>query len=129
MSTNKLSVQPLGIVTSDITFSDTGTFEIGNLPPNAKVIDIKVNVVTAFDSVTSDSLAIGYGAAGGVTADDDAFETAVDLQSAGNASLTMLNIGQVIDSSINLPLTGKVTSVGGSLAAGAASIVVSFVQG
>ena len=128
MATNNITQQPLTTVISDITFSDTGTFEIGNLPPNAILVDLKVNVTTAFNSVTSDSLAIGYGAAGGVSADDDAFETAVDLQSAGNASLTILKVGEVIDSGINLPLTAKVTSAGGSLSAGAATILFTYAQ-
>jgi hypothetical protein len=128
MPTNTVTQQMLTTVISDITFADTGTFNIGNLPPNAVLVDLKVNVTTAFDSATSDSLAIGYGAAGGVTADDDAFETAIDLQSTGNATLTLLNVGQAIDTGINLPLTAKVTSAGGSLSAGAATVVFTYAQ-
>jgi len=128
MATNSINQQPVGKIISDITFADTGTFDIGNLPPKAVVTDIKVYVLTAFDSVTSDSLSIGHAAFGGTSADTDEFEAAIDLQSAGDASLTLLQIGQELSSELNAGLTATVTSVGGSLAAGAATIIVEYVQ-
>lgn len=128
MATNAINQQPVGVITSVITNSDTGTFEIGNLPPKAVIIDIKVAVKTAFDSATSDSLALGYGAFDGTSADDDAFEAAVDLQATGNASLTILKLGEAISGVSNVPVTAKVTSAGGSLSAGEANIVITYVQ-
>lgn len=112
----------------DITFSDTGTFSIGNLPSNSLVTDIKVFVSTAFDSGTSDSLSIGIGAYGSVSADSDYFETAVDLQSAGNATLTKLNQLQVLEANEPVPLTGTISSNGSAVSAGVAHIEIEYIQ-
>lgn len=128
MATNNVTQQPLTAITSDITFSDTGTIEIGSIPPGSVLVDAKVNVTTAYDSATSDSLSIGYGAFGSTSADTDAFEAAIDLQSTGNAALTLLNVGVAIDSDVNVPITLTTTSVGGSLAAGAASVIFIYAQ-
>ena len=128
MATNTVNVQQVGKIISDITFADTSTFSIGNLPPKAVVTDIKVYVLTAFDTSVSDSLSIGHAAFGSTSADTDEFEAAVDLQSAGNAALTILQLGQELSSELNVGLTATITSSGTGLAAGAATIVVEYVQ-
>ena len=128
MATNTQTVQPLTTIISDITFADTGTVEIGSIPPGAILVDLKVFVGTVYDSVTSDSLSVGHGAYGNTAADVDEFETAINLQSAGNASLTILQLGQVISATDNVPITVSTTSVGGSLSAGAATVLFTYAQ-
>ena len=128
MASNYINQQPVGVISSDITFADTGTVEIGNLPPGATVIDVKAYVLTAYDSSTSDSLSIGHGAFGSTAADVDEFEAAIDLQATGNAALTILQLGQVISATDNVPVTVTTTSTGTGLSAGAATIVVTYVQ-
>lgn len=128
MATNSINQQPVGVITSDITFADTGTIVIGNLPPGAVLIDLKVFVSTVYDSVTSDVFSIGHGAFDGTAADVDEFEAAVDVTNAGNIALTVLQLGQVISSTTNVPLTVTTVSVGGSLSAGAATVVFTYSQ-
>jgi len=128
MATKTITAQPLTAVINDITFSDTGTFNIGNLPPKAVVLKVDINVTTAFNSATSDAITIGYGAFGSTAADPDAFAASTDLQSAGVATVSPLLIGEEIESELNVPLTATISSAGGSLSAGAVSVVVQYAQ-
>lgn len=128
MATNSINYQQVTTIQSDITFADTGTVEIGNLPPGSVLQDLKVFVTAVYDSVTSDSLSVGHGAFGATAADVDEFEAAVDLQAAGNAALTILQLGQVISATENVPITVSTTSAGGGLSAGTATILFTYVQ-
>lgn len=121
MATIKAYDNKESVFITDFTFSDT-SFNLGELPVGAVVTDIKVFVETAFNSATSDSLKIG------TSDDDDYFETAIDLQSTGDASLTLLKQLQVVSSTEATTLTGAVTSVGGSLSAGVGHIAISYIQ-
>lgn len=128
MATNTISQNKQGTIVSQLTYADTGTITIGYMPANAVLQDLKVFVATAWDSSTSDAMTIGHGAFGSTSADVDEFEAAIDLQSAGNASLTILQLGQEISTTDNVPITVSITNTGTGLSAGVATVIFTYVQ-
>lgn len=108
------------------TFADTGSFASGIiLPAGAQIVDMIVDVATAWNSVASDALEIG------TAANPDAFGDIADLQAAGRAvadpdvdqAAAIQDIG---DSDVPVYLT--ISSSGGSLSAGSAVLTVTYVQ-
>ena len=128
MSTITKTQQPLTIMAADLTFADTGTITIGNLPPNAGVAYITIANSAAWNSSSSDAMTIGYGAFGSTAADVDYFETAIDLQATGEISLTRLGVGKEVSSTANVPVTITITSAGTGLSTGAGTVIVAYFQ-
>ena len=105
------------------------TATIGYLPPNAVMTNMHVDVQTAFDSGTSDTLTIGHGAFGSTSADVDEFEAAVDVKTAaGRIALTALQGGAVISASDSVPITVTYTPVGTAATAGTCTVVFEYLQ-
>ena len=105
------------------------TTTIGYLPPNAVMSDIKVDVQTVFDSVTSDVFTIGHGAFGSTSADVDEFEASIDVKTAGGRiALTLLQGGAVISATESVPITVTYTPTGGSTSAGSATVIFEYTQ-
>lgn len=89
----------LNSISKIITFADAGTaVEVGNIPPNSIIVDIKVTIGTAFNSSGTDLVDVG------TSADDDHFAAAVDVSSAGQATVTQLNNGAVLSSTASTPI-------------------------
>lgn len=76
-----------------ITFADDGeTLSMGWLPAGATVIDAGVNVGTAFNGGTTNTVDLGFRNAGDGTADDtDEFADGLALGTAGRIQNTTLN--------------------------------------
>ncbi len=70
---------------ADITYSDNGTtVSLGWVPPGATIINAGVNVYTAFDGDTTNTLNIGYRNGGNSETDDaDEYASAIALGTAG----------------------------------------------
>lgn len=110
--------------TATFDFEDTGSFDSGiQLPANAQITDILVDVLTAWDSATSDALEIG------TEADPDAYGDIADLQAAGRAVVdfdatqgaAIADIGNA-----DVPVFLTINSAGGSLTQGSARITVVY---
>ena len=128
MATITTSQQSMTTIVADVTYADTGTVSMGNLPPGAVVQDIKVFATAAWDSSTSDVMTIGHGAFGSTSADVDEFEASIDIQATGLIALTPLQLGVVLSSTDNVPLTFTITNTGTGLSAGALTIMLTYVQ-
>lgn len=90
------------------------------LPQNAIVVAGHVNVIMAFDSVTSDSLDVGED----ITPDPNAYTASViNLQSAGVVALDLNHFKFTTQGN----LTVEVNSVGGGLSAGSFQMIVQYV--
>ena len=112
--------------TDTFTFADTGTFATEIiLPANSQIVEMYVDAATAWDSVTSDALEIGDGT------DADEYGDVADIQATGRLTVTIdaaqaAVIDDIGTSDVTINLT--ITSVGGSLTAGAAQLTVNYVQ-
>lgn len=114
---------------ADIVFQAAAkTTEIGVLPEDAYMNDIKVTVIVASDAGTTDTLTIGHGAFGSTAADPDFFETSIDFKAAGIATLTLLKRHEVISNSDGVPITVTQTPVGTAATVGSAKVVFEFNQ-
>ncbi len=121
--------KPIEVIIGDQAFgSAVVTTEIGVLPEDAYMNDIKVTVTTAFDSGTSDVMLIGHGAFGSTAADPNFYETAIDVSSAGIITLTLLNRHEAISAVGGVPITMTYTPVGTAATAGAAKVVFEYAQ-
>ncbi len=112
-----------------ITFAHTVAAAIGIiLPAGSHIIDILVDVELIWDSVTSDDLMIGDS----VDPDEFAASTILgDLQVAGQSVLPTTAAQSASRKDIgtaDVPLFATITSVGGSLTEGTATITVLYAQ-
>jgi hypothetical protein len=100
------------------TFANTSSFEIGWLPPNAYVTDIKVLVTTDF---TDGVLDVGDASTANLFAND------VSLNGTGSKTVTSTaQWGNAQSTSNQTQVTGIVVATGTGLAAGAAKVVVEY---
>lgn len=68
---------------ADIAYSD-GTVSLGWLPKEALVVQVGINVTTAFNAASDNLVDIGFRNAGDGTSDDaDEFATDIDVSGAG----------------------------------------------
>lgn len=76
-----------------LTYSDGDTnTELFDLPANSYVVDVIVDVITAFSGGASQQLDVGIKNADGT--DADYFANNVDISSTGRASVTLLKGGR-----------------------------------
>lgn len=112
--------------TTTFAYTDTGAFATTIiLPAGSQIIQMFVDVTTAWNSVTSDALEIG------TSGDPDAYGDVADLQTAGRSIATVdatqaAAIDNIGTSDVTIYL--KITSAGGSLSAGAAVFTVTYAQ-
>jgi hypothetical protein len=100
---------------------------IGELPPYASVIGGGVHVVTAFDDSGTNTLIVGLADTYGVTANDDAFATALDLSAVGFIALDELAATTNIIQSTPARVTATYAGQNNNAAAGEAWVIVTFV--
>lgn len=112
--------------TATFTFADTGTTATSIiLPANSQIIDMHVDMFTAFDSATSDAMEIGDGS------DPDIYGDIINLQQTGRL-ITSVDGTQIaaIDAIGTSDVTINITinSVGGGLSAGSGRLTVLYRQ-
>jgi len=120
------SVSPGAIVavkTARFTFADLGSFAALDLPANHRILDITVDIVEVWDSVTSDALEIG------TQADPDLLGDVADLQVPGRSIVTPDAAQTIIWTDIgaqDVPVFLTITSVGGGLSTGIADLIIRY---
>jgi hypothetical protein len=108
----------IGYLMKTIAYTDTTSVDVGFLPPNAFVTDVKVLVTTDF---TDGVLDVGITGTAAHFADD------VSLNGTGSATVTSTaQWGVVQDTSDQTTVTAIVVATGTGLAAGSAKLVVEF---
>ena len=109
-------------ISADLVFGDDGTpVSMGSLPPNSQIIDIQVPVTTAFDSSGTDLVIVG------ISSDDNRYATAIDVSSAGAASVTQLIFG-VEDVNASTEVFAEYNQSVTDAAAGACTVIMSYIQ-
>lgn len=111
--------------TNTVAYTDTTAKELFTLPANAQIVEVYVDVTTAFNDTGTDLLTVG------TAADPDAFVDDADVSSAGRklgsanatAAANMATVG-TSDVAIQAVYTGANTDA----SAGAARVTVTYVQ-
>lgn len=108
-----------------VTFAADGTETvIGTLPANSQIVEIYVDVSTAFDAGTTNTLDLGDG----TTADQ--YADALDVSSAGRLRATsdVSQIGNLVDiGTSDVALTATFNQTGTAATAGVAQVTVLYV--
>ena len=108
-------------VQNEVTYSNTSQVLIGQLPPNAKIADIKVLVATAFNDGGPSTIDVG------TTASQARYANDVDVSSTGAASVTLTAQAGVVQSTTNpLSITAVYVPAATDPTAGSAKIVVEY---
>ena len=111
---------------ANVVFAATATeTEICTLPANSQIYQIAVDVTTAFDAGTTNTLDLGDG----TTADQ--YADALDLSAAARVLATsdVSQIGNLIDiGTSDITVTATYTQTGSAATAGAATVTVLYLQ-
>jgi hypothetical protein len=110
----------IGYLAKTIAKTDTSSFLIGYLPPNAYITDIKVLITTAYDAGAV--LDIGDSATAAKYSND------VDVTSVGVATVSAVTNtwGTVESTSDQTQIKGIVVAGGSTFTAGAGKIIVEY---
>lgn len=113
-----MAVNNIQYLQKAIAYTDTTSFHIGWLPPNAYVTDIKVLVTTDF---TDGVLDVGDASTANLFAND------VSLNGTGSKTVTSTSEwGNAQSTTDQTEVKGIVVATGTGLAAGAAKVVVEY---
>ncbi len=116
----KAVLQQTGTLAFDATLVQNLTFYI---PANCRILDILVDVITAYDSATSATLSVGTAAAG------TQYASGVNAKTTGRTrpTFTTAQLTNMDSTSTNTSVVATVTSVG-QPTAGSTRITILYVQ-
>ena len=112
----------LSAVTATIAYTDSSAVTVGTIPANAQIIDINIDVTTAFDAGTTNTIEVGN------SGNADAYVTATAVGSAGRASVATTGVyADWADvGSAEVAVTATYAQTGTAAAAGAARVTVVY---
>lgn len=112
----------LSAVTNTIAYSDSSAVTIGTIPANAQIIDINIDVTTAFDAGTNDLISVGKSGSAA------AFVANTDVSSAGRASVATTGVysAWADTGSAEVAVTATYTQTGTAATAGAARVTIVY---
>lgn len=76
----------LSAITTTIAYTNTSAVTIGTIPANAQIIDVNIDVTTAFNAGTTNTVTVGK------TGTAAAYVTATSVGSAGRASVATTGV-------------------------------------
>jgi hypothetical protein len=76
----------LSAITATIAYTDTSAVTIGTIPAGAQIIDVNIDVTTAFNAGTTNTVTVGK------TGSAAAFVAATSVGSAGRASVATTGV-------------------------------------
>ena len=112
----------LSAVTNTIAFSNSSAVTIGTIPANAQIVDINIDVTTAFNAGTNDLISVGKsGSAAAFVAD-------TDVSAAGRASVATTGVysAWADTGSTEVAVTATYTQTGTAATAGAARVTIVY---
>lgn len=80
------SAGQLSAITVTIAYTNTSAVTIGTIPANSQIIDVNIDVTTAFDAGTTNTVTVGK------TGSAAAYVTATSVGSAGRASVATTGV-------------------------------------
>jgi hypothetical protein len=126
-TTGAITSTGYGVMTQsqEVTFAADGTETvIGTIPANSQIVEVYVDVSTAFDAATTNTISLGDG----TTADQ--YAATLDVSSAGRLRATsdVSQIGNLVDiGASDVALTATYNQTGTAATAGVAQVTVLYV--
>ena len=104
----------LSAITTTIAYTNSSAVEIGTLPANAQIVDINIDVTTAFNAATTNTVTVGK------TGTAAAYVTSTSVGSAGRASVASTGVYSAwantgtsdLDATVTFSQTGTAASAG-----------------
>ena len=117
MATNNAITNIAGVlsaITTTIAYNSSGAVSIGTLPANAQIVDINIDVTTAFNAGTTNTVTVGK------TGSAAAFVASTSVGSAGRASVASTGVYSAwadtgsaeVDATVTFSQTGTAASAG-----------------
>lgn len=104
----------LSAITTTIAYTDTAAVSIGTIPANAQIVDINIDVTTAFNAAGTDTVTVGK------TGSAAAFVASTSVAAAGRASVATTGVYSAwantgtsdIDATVTFSQTGTAATAG-----------------
>jgi len=113
----------LSAITATIAYTDTAAVTIGTLPAGAQIVDVNIDVTTAFNAGTTNTVTVGK------TGSAAAFVAATSVGSAGRASVATTGVysawANVGTSDVDYA-TVTFSQTGAAASAGAARVTIVY---
>lgn len=112
----------LSAITTTIAYTDTAAVTIGTLPANCQIVDINIDVTTAFNAATTNTVTVGKN---GTAA---AYVASTSVGSAGRASVASTGVYSAWADTGSSELSAIVTfsQTGTAASAGAARVTIVY---
>ena len=112
----------LSAVTNTIAYTDSSAVTIGTIPANAQIVNINIDVTTAFNGGSSNTLTVGKSGSAA------AFVASTSVGSAGRASVATTGVYSAWADvgSAEVPVTATYAQTGTAASAGAARVTVVY---
>jgi hypothetical protein len=112
----------LSAVTNTIAYTNSSAVTIGTIPANAQIVNINIDVTTAFDAASTNTLTVGKSGSAA------AFVASTSVGSAGRASVATTGVYSAwadVGSS-EVPVTATYSQTGTAATAGAARVTIVY---
>ena len=112
----------LSAVTTTIAYTDSTAVTIATIPANSQIVDIFIDVTTAFNAAGTDTVTVGK------TGSAAAFVTATSVASAGRASVATTGVysAWADTGSSDIVATATFAQTGTAATAGAARVTIVY---
>ena len=112
----------LSAVTNTIAYTDSSAVTIGSIPANAQIVNIHIDVTTAFNAASSNNITVGKSGSAA------AYVASTSVGSAGRASVATTGVYSAwadVGSS-DVPVTATYSQTGTAATAGAARVTIVY---
>ena len=125
MATNNAVTNIAGVlsaITTTIAYTDTAAVSIGTIPANAQIVDVNIDVTTAFNAATTNTVTVGK------TGSAAAYVASTSVGSAGRASVATTGVYSAWANTGTADLDATVTfsQTGTAASAGAARVTIVY---
>ena len=112
----------LSAVTTTIAYTDSTAVTIATIPANSQIVDINIDVTTAFNAGTTNTVTVGK------TGTAAAFVTATSVGSAGRASVATTGVYSAWADTGSSDISATITfsQTGTAASAGAARVTIVY---
>jgi len=112
----------LSAITTTVAYTNASAVTIGTIPANSQIVDINIDVTTAFDAGTTNTVTVGK------TGSAAAFVAATDVSSAGRESVATTGVysAWADTGSSDVSATATFAQTGTAATAGAARVTIVY---
>lgn len=112
----------LSAITTTVAYTNASAVTIATIPANSQIVDINIDVTTAFDAGTTNTVTVGK------TGSAAAFVTATDVSAAGRADVATTGVYSAWADTGSSDISATVTfaQTGTAATAGAARVTIVY---